>query len=38
MMRSMCGVQLNDRKRSKDMMFMLGINETIDQLAMASSI
>ena len=32
----MCGVQLNDRKRSKDLM--LGLKETIDQLAMANSV
>ena len=31
----MCGVQLNDRKRSTDLIFMLGLKETIDQLAMA---
>ena len=35
---AMCGVQLKDRKRSTDLMFMLGLNETIDQLAMASSV
>ena len=34
----MCGVQLKDRKRSTDLMFMLGFNETIEQLAMASSV
>ena len=38
MVRAMCGVQLNDRKRSTDLMFMLGLKETIDQLAMASSV
>ena len=37
-MKAMCGVQLNDRKRSTDLMFMLGLNETIDQLAMANSV
>ena len=35
MVRALCGVQLKDRKRSMDFMFMLGLNETIDQLAMA---
>ena len=35
---AMCGVQLKDRKRSIDFMFMLGFNETIDQLAMANSV
>ena len=34
----MYGVQLIDRKTSKDFMFMLGLNETIDQLAMANSV
>ena len=34
----MCGVQLKDRKISTDLMFMLGLNETMDQLAMANSI
>ena len=37
MMRPLCGVQLKDRRRSTDLMFMLGLNETIDQLAMANS-
>ena len=32
----MCGVQLKDRKRSTDLMFILGLNETIDQLAVAN--
>ena len=34
----MCGVQLKDKKISMDLMFMLGFNETIDQLAMANSV
>ena len=38
MVRAMSGVQLKDRKRSMDMMFMLGLNETIAQLAMANSV
>ena len=38
MVRALCGVQLKDRKRSMDLMFMLGLNETIDQLAMTSSV
>ena len=33
-----CGVQLKDRKRSTDLMFMLGLNDTIDQLAMTNSV
>ena len=38
MVRAMCGVQLKDIKRSTDLMFMLGLKETIDQLAMANSV
>ena len=34
---AMCGVQLKDRKRAKDLVMMLGWNEIIDQLAMANS-
>ena len=29
MVRAMCGVQLKDRNRSTDLMFMLGLSETI---------
>ena len=32
MVRTMCGVQLKDRKRSKDLMLMLSLSETVDQL------
>ena len=38
MVRAMSGVQLIDRKRSVVLMFMLGLKETIDQLAMANSV
>ena len=38
MVRAMFGVQLKDRKRYTDLMFILGLNETMDQLAMASSV
>ena len=38
MVRAMCGVQLKYIKRSMDFMFMLGLNETIDRLAMANSV
>ena len=38
MVRAMCVEQHKDRKRSTDFMFMLGLNETIDQLAMANSV
>ena len=37
-MRAICGVQLKDRKISTDLMFMLCLHETIDQLAMASNV
>ena len=38
MVRTTCGVQLKDRKESTDFMFMVGLNETIDQFAMANSV
>ena len=38
MVRVMCGIQLKDRKRSMDLMFMLGFNEAIYQLAMTNSV
>ena len=38
MVREMCGVQLKDRKIYTDLMFMLRLKETIDQLAMANSV
>ena len=38
MVRAMCGVQLKDRLRSTYFMFMLGLSETIDQLAMINSV
>ena len=38
MVSAMCGVQLKDRRRSTKMMFMLGLSETIDQLAMENSV
>ena len=34
----MCGVQLKDRKTCTDLILMLGLNETMDQLAMANSV
>ena len=34
MVTAMCGVKLKDRKRPKDLM--LGLNETIDQLAVVN--
>ena len=38
MVRVMCVVQLTDRKRSTDFMFMLDLCEAIDQLVMANSV
>ena len=38
MVRAMCGVQLRDRKRSMHLMFVLGLMETMDQMAMANSV
>ena len=35
-MRAMCGVHLKDRKRSKDLMLMLSLNKTIEQMAIAN--
>ena len=37
-MTAMSGAQIRDRKRSNDLMLILGLNETIDELAMASSV
>ena len=37
MVRAMRGVQFKDRKRSTDLIFMHGLKETIDQLAMENS-
>ena len=37
-MRAMYGVQLKDRKRLKDLMLILDLNETMDLLAMAKSV
>ena len=37
-MSTMCGVQLKDRKRFIDLMFMLGLSETIDLLNIANSV
>ena len=37
-MRAICGVLLKDRKRDKELMLMFGLNETMDQLTMASSV
>ena len=38
MVKVMCGVQLKDRKRSTNLMLMLGLFDTMYQLAMANSV
>ena len=38
MVRAIRGAHLKDRKRSMDLKFMLGLNEMINQLAMANSV
>ena len=38
MARAICGLQLKDRRRSTDLMLMLGMNETMDPLAMANNV
>ena len=37
MVGSVCGVQLKDGKRAKDVMLMFSLNETTDQLDLANS-
>ena len=37
-MRSMCGVKLMDRMLTKDVMLMLDLNESIDQLTKTNSV
>ena len=37
-MRALCGLQLKDRKISTDLILMLGLNETINELALAISV
>ena len=38
MVRAMCGVQLKGRKRTTDLITILGLNETLDQLAVVNSV
>ena len=38
MVRNMCGLKLMDRKLTIDLMQMLDLNETMDQLAKANSV
>ena len=35
---ALCGVQLKDGKRAKDLTLMLSLNEAIDQLTVANSV
>ena len=37
-MRSMCGVKLVDTKLTKDLMQLLDLNDTMDELAKANSV
>ena len=36
-LRSVCAVQFRDRKRAKDLMLMLDLNEIIEQFAMVNN-
>ena len=38
MVRIVCGVQVKDRKRSMNLMLILGFNVALDQLAMANCV
>ena len=38
MVRAVSGVKLKDREEFKDLMLMLGLNETIDRLAIANNV
>lgn len=38
MVRTMCGVKLTDRKKSDELMELLGLSETIDRLARANAV
>ena len=38
MARALYGEQVKDRDRTNDLMFMLGFNETVDQLALVSNV
>jgi len=38
MMRLMCGTKLNDKKNTKELMQLLGINESIEMLANARAL
>ena len=38
MAKTICGVQLEDKKKSKDFMLMMDLNEATNQLATANSV
>jgi len=38
MVRAMCGMKLMDRKSTDELMDMLGLNETVDKMAIASGV
>ena len=38
MVKEMCGEQLKERKRSMDLLLMLGLSETMNQFTMANSV
>ena len=38
LVRAICGLHLKDRKRAKDLILVLGLSKTIDQLAMTNSV
>ena len=38
MLEAMCRVHLKDGKRTKHLVLMLGLHETVNQMAMASSV
>ena len=37
-MRVMCGLQLKDRERDNELMLILGVHETLNQLVMSISV
>ena len=38
MVRAMCGVKLKDRKKTEELMSMLDLEETVDQLAKVNGV
>ena len=37
-MKAMCGLQLKDIKRSTELMFMLGLTQAVDPMAISNSV